>query len=144
MWTKRNDHAPKSERVEFFITCPKRVVLKKKKKSLTILVSSLIVAFYSSQQNSLKNHFNGISMSWAPSFILLEHIFCLSHHKTRWTMLEDNVGLKICLLGTSNFMVTLTFFPWCKLKWSRMSSTTHHLFHKALGRLHGPWCKQTS
>ena len=32
------------------------------------------------------------------------------HYKTRWTMLVDNVGLTICLLGTSNSMVTLTFF----------------------------------
>jgi hypothetical protein len=30
--------------------------------------------------------------------------------KSRWTMLVDNVGLKTCLLGASNFMVTLTFF----------------------------------
>ena len=38
-----------------------------------------------------------------------DHLFCLSHHKTRWTMLVDYVGLKICLLGTSTYMVTLTF-----------------------------------
>ena len=29
MWTKKNDHAPKSEGVDFFNTCPKRAVLKK-------------------------------------------------------------------------------------------------------------------
>ena len=39
----------------------------------------------------------------------LEHLFCLSHCKARWTMLMDNVGLEICLMGTSNFD-TLTFF----------------------------------
>ena len=27
MWTKRNDHAPKSECVDFFNICPKRAVL---------------------------------------------------------------------------------------------------------------------
>jgi hypothetical protein len=40
MWTKKNDHAPKSEGVDLLNTCPKRAVLKKKK-SLTILLSSL-------------------------------------------------------------------------------------------------------
>jgi hypothetical protein len=41
MWTKKNDHAPKSEGVDLLNTCPKRAVLKKKKSSLTILLSSL-------------------------------------------------------------------------------------------------------
>jgi hypothetical protein len=45
------------------------------------------------------------------------HLFCVSHHKTRWTMSMDYVGLKICLMGTSTSMVTLTIFPWCKRKW---------------------------
>ena len=35
-----------------------------------------------------------------PFLFLLERLFCLSHRKTRWTMSLDNVGLKICLLGT--------------------------------------------
>jgi hypothetical protein len=34
----------------------------------------------------------------------------VSHRKIRWAMSMDNVGLEICLLGTSNSMVTLTFF----------------------------------
>ena len=33
-----------------------------------------------------------------------------------WIILVDNVGLKTCLLG---IMITLTFFPWCKPKWSQ-------------------------
>ena len=45
-----------------------------------------------------------------PCTFLLEHLFYLSHRKTRWTMSINNVGLKICLLRTSNSMVTLTFF----------------------------------
>jgi len=53
-----------------------------------------------------------------PCLFLLEHLFCLSHRKTYWIMSVDNVGLKICLLGTSNSMVTLSFPPWCKPKWS--------------------------
>ena len=27
-----------------------------------------------------------------PCIFLLEHLFCLSHHKTHWTMSVDNVG----------------------------------------------------
>ena len=46
-----------------------------------------------------------------PNLFLLEHIFCLSHHKTHWTMSMDNVGLKLRLLGISDFMVSLTLFP---------------------------------
>ena len=42
------------------------------------------------------------------------------HRKSGWTMLVDNVRLEICLLGTSNSMVTVTFFPWCNPKWSRV------------------------
>ena len=70
-----------------------------------------------------------------PCFIMIEHLFCLSHRKAHWTMLVDNVGLKICLLGTSNSMVTLAFFP-------GTSATSNHRFYMAWGRLHGPWCKQ--
>jgi hypothetical protein len=73
---------------------------------------------------------------------LLGHLFCLSHRKTRWTMSVDYVGLKICLLGTLNSMVTLTFLPRCKLKWSwdEFNSQSHIL--QGLGTTHGPWCKQ--
>ena len=54
-----------------------------------------------------------------PCLFLLEHLFCLSQRKTRWTMLMDNLDLNICLLETSNFMVTLACCPWCELKWSQ-------------------------
>ena len=73
-----------------------------------------------------------------PCRFLHEHLFCLSHRKTRWIMLVDNVGLEICILGTSNYMVTLTFFSWCKPSGLGTKSTTNHKFYKALGRLHGP------
>ena len=45
-----------------------------------------------------------------PRPFLPKHLFCLSHRKTHWTMLMNNACLKICLLGTSNSMVTLTIF----------------------------------
>ena len=54
-----------------------------------------------------------------PCLFLLQHMFCLSHRKTHWTTSMDNVGLKIHHLVTLNSMVTLTFVPWCKPKWSR-------------------------
>ena len=41
MWAKKNDHALKSEGVDFFNTCSKRVVLK----SLTILFSWASLVF---------------------------------------------------------------------------------------------------
>jgi hypothetical protein len=77
-----------------------------------------------------------------PCLFLLDHLFCLSHRKTHWTMSVDYVGLQICLLGTSTSMVTLTFFLWCKPKWSRDNSTTNQSSYMALERLHGSWCKQ--
>ena len=30
MWTKKNDHTPKSEGADFFNACPKRAILEKK------------------------------------------------------------------------------------------------------------------
>ena len=69
-----------------------------------------------------------------PSLFLLEHLFCLSHRKTRWTMSLDNVGLKICPLETSNSMVTLTFSPWCKLKWSQDEFNIQSKKYPDLGR----------
>ena len=65
-----------------------------------------------------------------PCNFLLEHLFCLSHHKTCWITLEDNVGLKICLLETSNSMVTPTFLPWCKPEWARDEfNSGSHILH---------------
>ena len=60
-----------------------------------------------------------------PCLFLQDHRLCRSHRKTCWSMYVDNVGHMyvdnvMCLLWTSNSMVTLTFFPWCKPKWSRV------------------------
>ena len=51
-----------------------------------------------------------------PFLFLPEHLFYFSQHKTCWTMLVDNVGHKMCLLGTSNSMVTLTIFSLVYIK----------------------------
>ena len=49
-------------------------------------------------------------------------------------MSMNNVGLKICLLGTSNSMVTLTFiFLGVNRSGPAMSSIANHKFHMALG-----------
>ena len=48
MWTKKNDHSPKSECADFFNTCPKMAVLKKKLKfehSLVLSWASLVFTF---------------------------------------------------------------------------------------------------
>ena len=49
MWTKRNDHAPKSEYTFNFNVCPKRAVLKNW--SLTILLSCLLFIFSSPKKH---------------------------------------------------------------------------------------------
>ena len=121
-------HAPKSECVDFSIYIQKKHLWEGKKLSATILMSSLVFVF------SLPKEFH--------QKIVITSFLCHSHNKTRWTMSVNNVGFKLCLLGTSNFMITLTFFPWCKPKWSRTTSTTTHKIYRTLERLYGPWCKQ--
>jgi hypothetical protein len=78
-----------------------------------------------------------------PCLFLLEHFFCLFHYKTCWAMSLNNLGLEICLLGTSNSMVSLTFFfLGVNQSGSEKRSITNQNFYKTLGWLHGPWCKQ--
>ena len=123
----------KSEWAEFLNICPKTVVWKKKFK-----FDHSFVFIFSSQKYFIKNHYNVISLPWALTFFLIKHLFCFSHRKTRWTMSVDNVGLKICLLGTLNFMVTLTFFPWCKPKWSRNEFNNQSQILQGLGTTSRP------
>ena len=67
MWTKRNDHAPKSECVDFFLNiCSKREVLRKKNSSLTILLSCLHLLY--PKRNSFKIYYYNISLPWALAF----------------------------------------------------------------------------
>ena len=64
-----------------------------------------------------------------PCLFLPKHLLCLSHPKTHWNMPVDNVGLKICLQGTSNSMIIVTFLPWCKLKLShdKLNNQSHNI-----------------
>jgi len=69
-----------------------------------------------------------------PCLFLLEHFFCLFHYKTCWVMSLNKLGLEICLLGTSNSMVSLTFFfSWCKPKWFREEVNNQSKFLQDLG-----------
>ena len=89
-----------------------------------------------------KNHYNIHFSTMGLYFFLLDHLFCLSHCKTHWSMSTNCVGLKTCLLGTSIYMVTMTFFLGVSRSGLGTSSTTNYFSYKALGWLHGPWCKQ--
>jgi hypothetical protein len=77
VWTKRNDHAPKSECAHYFSICPKREVLKKIS-SLTILLSSSSLPPKKITNNLLSQH---LFFAMGPCLFLQEHLFCLSHRK---------------------------------------------------------------
>ena len=83
-------------------------------------------------------------IAMGPCLFLPTHLLCLSHHKTPWTMLVDNVGLKICPLGTSNsrpWPLKHFFSLGVNRSAPKTSSTTYHKVYMALGRLHGAWGK---
>jgi hypothetical protein len=102
----------------FFLIYAQKGQFKRIKSSLTILLSSLLFIFSSPKNMSLKIYYTNI-FCHGPLFFFYYNASFASHCKSYYTMLVDNVGLKICPLGTSNSMVTLTFiFPWCKQKWS--------------------------
>ena len=113
MWTKRSDLTPKSECVRwvFFLRCmPKRAILNKFKFDHALVFFGLRLLF--PKKKSFEFYYKPFFKTFlchGPLLFLLEYLFCLSHRKTRWTMWVDNVGLRTCLLGTWNFMVTLTF-----------------------------------
>ena len=97
-----------------FLYMPKKDNFEAKKSILTTLLSSSSLL---PKQISLKkvilHHFSAMG----PCLFLLEHLLCLSHRKTRWTMSVDNVGVKICIFGDFKLHGhSNTIFPWCKLK----------------------------
>ena len=107
-----------------------------------MLLSSLVFIF-SSPKFLITKLLSFLFHGPLPFFFTPKHLFCLYHHKTYWTMSVDNLGFKICLLGISNFMVTLTVFPWCKPKWSGDEfNNQSQIFTRFLEWLYGPWCKQ--
>ena len=58
-------------------------------------------------------------------------------------MSVDNVGLKTCLLGTSNLMITLTIVSLVSTEVvpGRIQQPIPN-FYKPLEQLNGPWCKR--
>jgi hypothetical protein len=144
MWTKRNDHAPKVSVLIFLIYIQKWQLWIKFKSDHSFVFFCLHFLFpppiliFSFINKVLWQYF----YTMGPCLFKPKHLFCLSHRNTHWIMSVDNVGLQLCLLGTSNSMVTLTFSHDVKRNGYRTSSTTNHKFNKALGQLHGPWCEQ--
>ena len=105
MWTKRNDHAPK---VNVLISmCPKREVLR------NILIGPVLCLLLSSSslppKKSLKNYYKKHFSAMGPCLFPTRAPLLPLPLQNRWTLLVDNVGLKICLLKNSNSM-ELTFF----------------------------------
>ena len=83
MSTKRNDYAPKNECVDlFFNICPKQAMLKKISFDHSFIFSCLHLL-------SLKKTFHlTLFLYHGPLhfFLLLKHLFCLTHRKIHWTM----------------------------------------------------------
>ena len=126
--------------LNFFNICSKKEVLKCKKFKF---VHSLHFSFFHLLFPNKSFIQALIFLCMGPCFCFTKAPFCLSHRKTHWTMTLDNLGLQTCLLGTSNFTLTMTFFSSVQtevVSWS--VSTANHSFYRALGRLHNPWCNQ--
>ena len=102
MWTKSNDHAPKSGCAEFLLTYVQKGQFWKNNSSSIVLLSPLVFIF-SSHPPPKKTHEKLIIIAFlchvALFFYLPRHLFCLSHRKTRSTMSVDNVGLKRLSFG---------------------------------------------
>ena len=120
----------KGKCVDFFNICPKRVVLKRKKRSsLTIPLSSLVFIFSSPKKTHSIFIITSFLCHGPLSFSTIALHLPLSL-QNQLDHVADIVGLKICLLGTSNSMVTWhSFFD---VNWSGlgMSSTTNHRFYR--------------
>ena len=126
--------------LNFFNICSKKEVLKCKKFKF---VHSLHFSFFHLLFPNKSFIQALIFLCMGPCFCFTKAPFCLSHRKTHWTMTLDNLGLQTCLLGTSNFTLTMTFFSSVQtevVSWS--VSIANHSFYRALGRLHNPWCNQ--
>ena len=139
--TKRNDHAPKSERADFLNTFPKMSILRKKNSlSLTILLSTSSLPRKSKNKKLSKFYYNKISLPWALAFFLLEHLFCFSFtsfansvEPCQWIM----QALKYVFWRSRTSWSIRPFVPWCKLKWSRAVFNNQSQVLQGLGTT--PW-----
>ena len=77
-----------------------------------------------------------------PLLFSTNHLFCLSYRKTRTIHVGGLCRPYNMFLGTSTYIVIMTFFLVVNRSGLGTSSTSNQRSSKALGRLHGPWCKQ--
>ena len=103
---------------------------------------SLVFIFSSPPKKIHENFITTIFLCHSPCLFLPENLFCLSHGKTRRTMSMNNVVHKICLSGTSNFMLTWAFFSLgVHRSGSGTSSTANHRILQGRGTTSWvPWC----
>ena len=130
VWTKINDNAPINEMCWLFLIYAQIGQFWKDQVLTNILSSSSLPQ----KTISLKYYYNIISMPWAPTFFfLLEHLFCLSHHKLGWIMLVDNNAFKHVLWGLGTPWSPWHLFPWYKPKWSRDEVNSQSQILRGLG-----------
>ena len=122
----------------FFTMCPHWAVLRETKSKFDHSFVLSCLQFLSLPKNIII-YYNHIYLSWVFALFLIEHLFCLSHRKTCWTMLVDDVGLKKVVLSGPWILWSLQHL-FLSVNWSGPGtpSTTNQGFYKALGRLHGP------
>jgi len=118
MWANKNDHACKNECDYFLIIYTQKGFFLENiqiRQFFCVLLSSLVFTSRKKNHEYFRKKTNPchLPLPFPTKAPLLPLPL-----QNRWTMSMDNVGLKIFILKTSNSMVTLTFVPWCKLKWS--------------------------
>ena len=141
MWTERNEHAPKRECYDLFNICPKEKFWKEKKKKEIKFDNYVVFIFSSLNIFSFKIYCNNTSLATMSPCLFLPLLPLPLQNPL--DMSVNNVGLEICLLGTSNSVVTLTIF-FLGVNWSvpGRSSTTNHIFYKGLGTTSWSRCRQ--
>jgi hypothetical protein len=107
-----NDHAPKMDCAKKIINiCPRKVVLKSKNYQVSLFGLVFVgLPLLIPQNNIIKILLLQFLSAMGPCLFPTKAPFLPHHRKTHWTMLVNNVDLKICLLGTSNSMATQTIF----------------------------------
>ena len=115
---------------------PKRAALKERKTKSSVTVCLLLSSSSLSQERiSLDDFFeNIISLPRALVFY-----FFSSTRTHMLPLITKPVGpCQWIMLGTSNSMVTMAFFPCCEPKWFQVElNNKSQILH-----VHGPWCKQ--
>ena len=92
---------------------------------------------------SSKFCYNIIYLPWALPFSTRAPFFASPNvGLCQWIMSADDVDLRIYLWGHQTPGSHWPFFLGVNWSGPGTSSTTNHKFYRALGRLHGPWCKQ--